>query len=53
MHPDIVIERLTGDGDKSTLEAPLWTCDKRSVLNGIDKELKHRDTWQGKKIKGL
>lgn len=53
MHPDIVIERLTGDGDKSTLAAPLWTCDKRSVLNGIDKELKCRDTWQGKKIRGL
>lgn len=52
MHPDIVIERLTGDGDKNTLAAPLWTCDKRAVLNGIDKELKRRDTWQGKKLKG-
>ncbi|MBQ5989493.1 MAG: TIGR01212 family radical SAM protein [Oscillospiraceae bacterium] len=47
--PDIVIERVTGDGDKRILEAPLWTCDKRSVLNGIDKELKRRDSFQGKK----
>lgn len=47
--PDIVTERVTGDGDKRILEAPLWTCDKRSVLNGIDKELKRRDSFQGKK----
>ncbi len=49
MSPDIVIERVTGDGDKKTLVSPLWTCDKRSVLNGIDMELRRRDTWQGKK----
>lgn len=30
-----VIERLTGDGDKENLVAPLWSCDKRHVLNGI------------------
>ena len=47
--PDIVIERVTGGGDKRILEAPLWTCDKRSVLNGIDKELRRRDSFQGKK----
>jgi hypothetical protein len=47
--PDIVIERVTGDGDKRILEAPLWTCDKRSVLNGIDKELRRRDSFQGQK----
>lgn len=50
MSPNIVIERLTGDGNKATLVGPLWTCDKRSVLNGIDKELKRRDTYQGIKI---
>ena len=46
--PDIVIERVTGDGNRETLTAPLWTCDKRSVLNGIDLELKRRDSFQGK-----
>jgi len=49
--PDIVIERVTGDGKKETLAAPLWTCDKRSVLNGIDKELRRRDSWQGRLMK--
>ena len=39
---ETVIERLTGDGRKSDLIAPLWSCDKKSVLNGIDKELARR-----------
>lgn len=46
--PDIVIERITGDGDKSKLEAPLWSADKIATLGGIDKALAARDTWQGK-----
>lgn len=45
---ETVIERLTGDGDRETLIAPLWSRDKRSVLNGIDKELRRRDTVQGR-----
>ncbi len=32
---DIVIHRLTGDGDKKELLAPLWTADKKRVLNGL------------------
>lgn len=44
---DTAIGRLTGDGDRRTLLAPLWTRDKRSVLNGIDKELAARESWQG------
>ena len=47
--PETVIERITGDGDKSKLIAPMWSADKISVLGGIDKELARRDTWQGKK----
>ncbi|MBQ8825616.1 MAG: TIGR01212 family radical SAM protein [Oscillospiraceae bacterium] len=47
LHPDTLIERLTGDGDRETLIAPLWSRDKKSVLNGIDKELRRRDTVQG------
>ena len=43
----VIIERLTGDGDKNTLVAPLWSRDKKSVLNGIDKELRRRNTVQG------
>ncbi len=37
---DIVIHRLTGDGDKKNLIAPLWSGDKKRVLNYINKELK-------------
>lgn len=47
--PETVIERITGDGDRSKLVAPLWTADKISVLGGIDKRLAVLDTWQGKK----
>ena len=46
--PETVIERLTGDGDKSVLEAPLWSMDKISVLGGIDKRMAQLDTWQGR-----
>ena len=45
--PETVIERLTGDGDKSKLLAPLWSRDKISVLGGIDKEMAERNIWQG------
>ncbi len=42
-----VIERLTGDGAKNHLIAPIWSTDKISVLAGIDKELFMRGTYQG------
>ncbi len=45
---ETVIERLTGDGDKSTLLAPSWSRDKISVLGGIDKRMAERDTFQGR-----
>lgn len=51
MHPEIIIERVTGDGRKSDLIAPLWTCDKKSVINGIDNEFRRRNSFQGKKYK--
>ena len=46
--PDLVIHRLTGDGPKALLVAPLWSQAKRTVLNTIHKELKRRDTFQGR-----
>ena len=36
---DIVIHRMTGDGDKKTLIAPMWSTDKKKVLNAINKIL--------------
>lgn len=49
--PRIVIERLTGDGDRNELIAPLWSRDKRRVLNGIDMEMARRGTFQGSALK--
>lgn len=46
--PDIIIHRLTGDGPKDLLIAPAWSEKKRMVLNTIHKELKQRNTWQGR-----
>lgn len=48
--PGTVIERITGDGDKEKLLAPLWSRDKIAVLGAIDKLQKQRDSWQGKKF---
>ncbi|ADU20866.1 TIGR01212 family radical SAM protein [Ruminococcus albus] len=48
--PKVIIERLTGDGDRSELIAPLWSRDKRRVLNGIDMEMVRRNAYQGDKI---
>lgn len=45
---DLVIHRITGDGPKRLLLAPLWSGDKKRVLNHIHRELKLRDTWQGR-----
>lgn len=45
--PDITIHRLTGDAPRDSLLAPLWSLDKKSVLNGINMELKKRGTTQG------
>ena len=41
--PDnIVIYRLTGDGPKSLLIAPLWSADKKRVLNDLQHRMKER-----------
>lgn len=45
---NIVIHRITGDGPKHLMIAPLWSCDKKRVLNTITQEFKLRNTWQGK-----
>lgn len=34
--PDVVVHRITGDGPKKLLLAPLWTADKRKVINYIN-----------------
>jgi radical SAM superfamily enzyme len=46
--PDMVVHRVTGDGAHDLLIAPLWSLDKRRVLNTLHKEMKLRNTWQSK-----
>lgn len=46
--PDMVIHRVTGDGPKDLLLAPLWSTNKRNVLNTLHKELRKRKTFQGR-----
>ena len=45
--PDTLIQRLTGDGPRDILLAPLWSMNKWEVLNAIDAELEHRGSRQG------
>ena len=37
---DIIIHRMTGDGAKKTLIAPLWSADKKKVLNYMNKRMR-------------
>lgn len=46
---DTVVHRLTGDGDKKLLVAPLWSGDKKRVLNSISKAFRERNIVQGSK----
>lgn len=45
---DIVIHRITGDGPGDLLLAPLWSTNKKLVLNTIQHAMKTLDSWQGK-----
>lgn len=48
LRPEITVHRITGDGPKELLIAPLWSSAKRSVLNHIHHEMKERNSYQGK-----
>ena len=50
--PDVVIQRLTGDPQKSELIAPLWALEKSKNLKRIQETFERRNTWQGKKLGG-
>lgn len=47
---NVVICRLTGDGDKKSLIAPQWSADKKRVLNFINKTLSDNNIQQGEQI---
>lgn len=46
--PEMVVHRLTGDGPADLMIGPMWSLNKWEVLNGIEAELKNRNSWQGK-----
>lgn len=48
--PHFVIHRLTGDGSKTHLLAPLWTKNKKQLLNDLYAYLKEHDIYQGNSI---
>lgn len=45
---NIVIHRLTGDGPKNLLIAPLWSSNKKNVLNSLHHRFKERGAYQGR-----
>ena len=51
LSPDIVIHRVTGDGPKKILIAPLWSGNKRDVLNSLHKQLRDTGAFQGQDFK--
>lgn len=50
LSPDIVIHRMTGDGPKRLLIAPMWSADKKRILNAIRQEFVYRDICQGRAL---
>ena len=45
--PNMTIHRLTGDGDKKSLLGPLWSADKKRVLNAINEAFRRDNVTQG------
>lgn len=50
LDPEIVIHRITGDGPKELLLAPLWAGRKREVLNLLHHKMKECGSFQGKAL---
>ncbi len=48
---NVVIHRITGDAPKKYLVEPLWSADKKNVLNTINREMKNRNIIQGGALK--
>ena len=45
--PEMTVHRLTGDGSKKHLVAPLWSADKKRVLNAINAAFRKDNLEQG------
>ncbi len=53
LHPDTLIHRLTGDGPRDILLAPLWSLNKWEVLNAIEAIFSARGSRQGSRCRYL
>lgn len=47
LRPETVVHRITGDGPKRLLIAPLWSTDKKRVLNTLLHDMKEQGIYQG------
>lgn len=48
--PNIVVHRITGDAPKRYLAAPLWSADKKTVLNTINRKMREENLIQGENL---
>ncbi|CAG0967907.1 tRNA uridine(34) acetyltransferase [Methylophilaceae bacterium] len=46
---DVVFHRVTATASRDILLAPAWCAEKWNVLNGIEQELRQRDSRQGRR----
>ena len=45
---EITLHRISGDAPRASLIAPSWSYQKRTILNNIHREMRIRNTWQGR-----
>ena len=48
---NIVVHRITGDAPKKFLVAPLWSADKKTVMNEISRRMERENLMQGEDVK--
>ena len=48
--PEVTMHRISGDAPRATLISPAWSYQKRTILNNIHKEMRRRNSWQGKRL---
>ncbi len=48
---DVVVHRITGDAPKKFLVAPLWSADKKTVMNEISRRMERENLMQGEDVK--
>lgn len=53
LSPDIVVHRVTGDGPKKLLVAPVWSGNKRDVLNSLHRKMRQENAFQGRDYRML